>query len=314
MGEFSDSIKAKLYDFTYTPFMSSVLISWTIINHKYLMIYFSDIVIDKKLILLSQYGKKTITESPMNDSILPYFQFLEMGSHFFWYPVGIGLFYVFGYPHLSNIFYKYTGERNNDKKEIKLAYEKKRAISDEDKEMILLENYTLTSKINEIKIQMSEMDKRYTASLSDINSKNYNLKLHDDEQTKKISSLEKELNEKNIMLSKPATEKEPNKPNLVRTTDNNAMYSDKQKDIIEKFDLDKDTLEVLKTIYKENIKKNISEIYIDQITNASRMARIKVKTIVESLSKKGLIISHPGTYIDLSPELENALVILFDSN
>ena len=34
INEFSKSMKAKMYDFTYTPFMSSMVIAWIILNHK----------------------------------------------------------------------------------------------------------------------------------------------------------------------------------------------------------------------------------------------------------------------------------------
>jgi hypothetical protein len=55
LNDIKDSIKAKLYDFTYTPFMSSVLISWVVFNQKYLLIYFSDSDLDKKLFLLTSH-------------------------------------------------------------------------------------------------------------------------------------------------------------------------------------------------------------------------------------------------------------------
>lgn len=110
--DIKNSIKAKLYDFAYTPFMSSVLISWLIFNHKYLLVYFTDFDLDKKLLLLDEY---------------------DFTSHFYGYslpyannvifPILFGLFYVFIYPRISKIFYEVTLERTKELKAIKQSIE-----------------------------------------------------------------------------------------------------------------------------------------------------------------------------------------------
>ena len=41
-NEVKNSIKARLYDSTYTPFMSSYILSWLFINHLYVLMFFGD--------------------------------------------------------------------------------------------------------------------------------------------------------------------------------------------------------------------------------------------------------------------------------
>lgn len=112
LDDIQNSIKAKLYDFTYTPFMSSVVISWVILNHKYLLIYFADFDLDKKLPLLKNYD----------------FAFHCCGYYLpcasnFWFPIIFGLFYVYGYPRISKEFYEYTLKRTKELKGIKQSIE-----------------------------------------------------------------------------------------------------------------------------------------------------------------------------------------------
>lgn len=55
LDEVKKSLKAKLYDLTYSPFMSSYIIAWAIIHHKYLLICLSKNEIDPKLKMLNEY-------------------------------------------------------------------------------------------------------------------------------------------------------------------------------------------------------------------------------------------------------------------
>lgn len=112
LDDIKDSIKAKLYDFTYTPFMSSLLISWILINHKYLLIYFADFDLDKKLPLLSQHD----FAFHCCGHYLPY-------ANNFFFPILFGLFYVYVYPKISKEFYEYTLNRTKELKGIKQSIE-----------------------------------------------------------------------------------------------------------------------------------------------------------------------------------------------
>lgn len=161
-NELSDTLKAKLYDYAYTPFMSSFIISWIVINHKYLLIYFSKISDpEKKLKLLNIYGNNQIDTVSIYDPILPFFQFLQIGSHYFWYPLGFALFYVFIYPFIANFFYSWTRKMNNDKKKIKLKRDNQEPIDKEEQKALLFENHTLRQKIEDLKVDLSTQESKY---------------------------------------------------------------------------------------------------------------------------------------------------------
>lgn len=52
--DFIDSIKARLYDFKYTPFLSSYIFSWLYFNSKLLLIFFStELKVEEKIELLA---------------------------------------------------------------------------------------------------------------------------------------------------------------------------------------------------------------------------------------------------------------------
>ena len=70
IDEAKKSLKAKLYDLTYSPFMSSLIVAWTLLNHKYILIYFSHETIANKITLLNQYDftKKIFNYISINNS------------------------------------------------------------------------------------------------------------------------------------------------------------------------------------------------------------------------------------------------------
>jgi len=89
LNELSKSMKAKIYDFTYTPFISSVVIAWIVLNHKYILIYFASFDLDKKMKLLENYDFSKWDIPYMNNVYLP---------------ILFGLFYTFIYHWISQLF------------------------------------------------------------------------------------------------------------------------------------------------------------------------------------------------------------------
>jgi len=167
--EFSKSMKAKMYDFTYTPFMSSMVIAWIILNHKYILIYMSSIEsFEKKLKLLDEYNFSLWGIPYMYNIILP---------------ITFGLFYTFVYPWISKKFYKFTLNRNKELKTIKKDIEDNTPITIEEAKSLKKENYDKTEKI-------LVLEDKITAIRSD-----YNMKLTtiEDDTINKISN---ELNKK----------------------------------------------------------------------------------------------------------------------
>lgn len=133
IDDIKDSIKAKLYDFQYTPFMSSVLISWVVINHKYLLVFFADYDdLEKKLDLLKEWDFALHTPW----FTVPYVMNVLL-------PILFGLFYVFVYPKINKKFYEYTLERNKELKKIKQDIEDETPITQEKARELKREHYKL---------------------------------------------------------------------------------------------------------------------------------------------------------------------------
>lgn len=125
LDNIKDSIKAKLYDFAYTPFMSSFLISWIILNHKYLLIYFGDEKVADKIQLLNDHVFEKV----------PY-QGYDWWVDQFWYPFAIALGYVFVYPLFALGFYAATLWYKKWSKDVKIYIEKLTKIPEEEAKKI----------------------------------------------------------------------------------------------------------------------------------------------------------------------------------
>lgn len=125
IDDIKDSIKAKLYDFAYTPFMSSFLVSWIILNHKYLLIYFGDEKVADKIKLLSEYIFEKIS-----------YNGYDWWVDQFWYPFGIALGYVFVYPLFALAFYAVTLWYKKWSKDVKIYIEKLTRIPEEEAKKI----------------------------------------------------------------------------------------------------------------------------------------------------------------------------------
>lgn len=112
LDNIKDSIKAKLYDFAYTPFMSSYIISWILFNHKYLLVYFGESPLDDKLLYLGEC----------------HLEFLL--------PLYVALVYVFVYPLFALGFYAATLWYKKWSKDVKIYIEKLTKIPEEEAKKI----------------------------------------------------------------------------------------------------------------------------------------------------------------------------------
>ncbi|MGE4399780.1 MAG: hypothetical protein AB7D29_09695 [Campylobacterales bacterium] len=143
VNDLKDSIKAKLYDFNYTPFMSSFVISWIVINHKYLLIFFADgVELREKIGLLNSI-------SLLSDSCL----------NFFIYPLGFALFYVYIYPLAAQKFYEYTLERSRELKEAKRKVENETPLTLEESRGYVAGIEKLTAENNELRDKLAMFEK-----------------------------------------------------------------------------------------------------------------------------------------------------------
>ena len=142
--EFSKSMKAKMYDFTYTPFMSSMVIAWIILNHKYILIYMSSATLDEKLNHLKVYDFSLWNIPYMYNIILP---------------ILFGLFYTFIYPKISKYFYQYTLNRTKELKTIKKDIEDKTPITEEEAREYREQFILMSAEIQELRAQLSDANK-----------------------------------------------------------------------------------------------------------------------------------------------------------
>ena len=142
--EFSKSMKAKMYDFTYTPFMSSMVISWIVLNHKYILIYMASFDLDKKLKLLEDYNFSVFS--------IPY-------AYNIFLPILFGLLYTYAYPWISKYFYQYTLNRTKELKTIKKDIEDKTPITEEEAREYREQFILMSAEIQELRAQLSDANK-----------------------------------------------------------------------------------------------------------------------------------------------------------
>ena len=142
--EFSKSMKAKMYDFTYTPFMSSMVIAWIVLNHKYILIYMASFDLDKKLQLLKDYDFSLFN--------IPY-------AYNIFIPILFGLFYTYLYPMISKKFYQYTLNRTKELKTIKKDIEDKTPITEEEAKEYKEQFILMSAEIQELRTQLSDANK-----------------------------------------------------------------------------------------------------------------------------------------------------------
>ena len=160
INDIKNSIKAKLYDFAYTPFMSSMVISWIIINHKYILIYMASYDLDKKLTLLEQYDFTFY---------ISWFS-IPWGLNI-WLPIAFGLFYTFLYPFASKKFYEYTLEKNKELKKIKQDIEDVTPVTQEEARTLRESITQLTENKFELEKKLIEVEDRYKKKTQEFNSK-----------------------------------------------------------------------------------------------------------------------------------------------
>lgn len=160
LKDVQNSIKAKLYDFTYSPFMSSMIISWIIINHKYILIYLASYDLDKKLSLLNQHDF-TFHTSWFN---IPW-------AFNIWLPILFGLFYTFIYPVASKKFYEFTLEKNKELKKIKQDIEDITPITQEEARALRESITQLTENKYALEKKLIEVEERYKKKTQELNSK-----------------------------------------------------------------------------------------------------------------------------------------------
>jgi len=290
-----DSIKAKLYDFAYTPFMSSFIISWIILNHKYLLIYFGDEKLADKIKLLDEYIFKTMP-------LVGY----DWWTYQFWYPLAIALFYVFIYPWFALKFYNATLGYNKKSMTIKQRIEDETPITQERARELKREHYKLADDRDQALDRLKEREKEHNVILQDalkplqneieahITAHNVSNKLIDalkieNESLKKsletlpaITAERDELKERTKNLKyRLINAASPAKITFVQPSD-----IELPQEVIQTED---DRTKILRFFYESNYKTKMESYALDNIVEKTKIPRPKAQILLNEMIESKLL-------------------------
>lgn len=214
MEEFTNSIKAKLYDSFSTSFMASFIISSILINHKYILIYFSSAKdMDTKLKYLDHY----------------YLGF----EVFIFFPLIIALFYTLIFPIMNHGLLWITERHKNKSKSIKIKAHDKKPMDEEDKKHFISEIVKLKKELNEKNEFVSKMEKLADAKVVNKENKIQELEKTINSYNTEISELNKSLTNYTLKIEEDSNQK--------RILDNQIERQKKQiNDLEKKVELTKD--------------------------------------------------------------------------
>lgn len=291
LNDFKDSIKAKLYDFNYTPFMSSLVISWVAINHKYLLVLFSDkIDVDKKLMMLN--------DTYSCNAVFSYFWF-------YFAPILFALFYVYGYPKISKYFYEYTLEQTNKLKGIKQKIEDETPLTQEEARWHRVEMEKLIHRNNSLEGSLAGEQKRYEEQIqirieletSKLKEENIAIqgRLNDLEAYSEGLQSEIRNKEKEINFLKQELEK-------IKNSNTPDDYKGK---------MENDEMKILHYLYDSDYKTKPHGDALDLIASKTNIKRIVVDKIINELISKALLFSSNNGYLSITEKGKRYLVELF---
>lgn len=201
----TDSMKARLYDFTYTPFMSAYLFSWIYWNSKLLLIFF-----DTNLTAIQKI--ELLTWNDIN----------------YLYPLYFSLFFVFIYPLATAIFYATTLGYKIIMNSIQQKMQDKTPLPQEKANKIIKENTELTNDIYELNLKLIEIKNTYKTKEDNLNQeiqakeqllKESSLSLIDNEVKEKTKTMLKQVN----TISKQLADEEEKNKSLLNQNKQNSI-------------------------------------------------------------------------------------------
>jgi len=167
--DFLNSVKARLYDFKYTPFLSSYIFAWIYVNRIYLLIFFS-----------SQPSTSQKVQLISHTSI----EYLD--------PLYFALVYVFLFPIATAVFYWITLMYKKLMNWIQQKIQDKTPMPQETANAILRNNRNLQKEVSEIEQEMTNIKRNY-----EIKEK----KLEDSFETRIKERVEKEVKNKTQQIN-----------------------------------------------------------------------------------------------------------------
>lgn len=345
LNEMSDSLKARLYDMRYSPFLISFFISFTIYNYRFLMILFADnIDLDIKFNKLDKEGIGII------DVLIPF---------------GTAIFYTGIYPVFGNWLYEVTLKYKNDAKRRKVRAESLTIKTQEEFEILEKENNKLVWDLEEKEKALStyrklyedktkkfdetvEAEKKIIQNKCDQDKKILKDQIDVIEQnlgnlhTEKENALREEVKTRDEL--KNVLEENKSLKNIIKGLKEKSSYIEnleseniKLKDDLKKlnieldqveknnFDIENisssyrnrftdDEIEILHTIYTNDIAEHMSRQGLaDELKKYIDEPRIKILNIINSLHSKDIVKTFTNGNYYISKEGKQDMVNMFDS-
>lgn len=303
--DLKDSIKARLYDFKYTPFLSSYIFSWIYFNSKLILIFTAPkLSVEKKIEMLSW--------SQINYKIPLYFAL----AYVFIFPIATAIFYAVTllYKALMNWIQQKIQDKTplpleqakgirEENIKLELEYKKVATELEKIKQEYSLKETNLTNQYsqkeveleNRVSAQVEERTQQLNIDLrkayNDITDKNTELS----GKNTLISNLESQISQLKTEITnlKPITEEKPLIDKAYKTAIEsedsllNSLTIEQIKVLATFF---KNDSTILKSTFKDyaNINFNLSRVLVDlRITELSELALIKQDSSYFFITEKG---------------------------
>jgi hypothetical protein len=290
--DLKDSIKARLYDFKYTPFLSSYIFSWIYFNSKLVLIFTApNLTVEKKIEMLSW--------SQINYKMPLYFAL----AYVFIFPIATAIFYAVTllYKALMN----WIQQKIQDKTPLPL--EQAKGIREENIKLEL-EYKKVATELEKIKqeysLKESNLTNQFTQKEAELENR-VNIQVQEETQQLRIdlgkayndiTDKNTELNEKNILISKLENqisnlEAEINK--LSPITEEKPLIDKAYKTAIESKDslLNSLTIEQIKVLatFFENDSQMLKSTFKDYANKNFNLSRTLIDLRITELSELALI-------------------------
>lgn len=318
LKELQDSVKARLYDFQSTPFLASVIISWILINHKYLLIYFSNDSLKDKITMLNDYDFS--------------FWICSCAYNVF-FPILFGLFYVFVYPKINKYFYDFTLQKRKELKKIKQKIEDETPLSQKEANELMQTNFTLQDEKDELYRKYNALKQEYEVKLKE-DKKGLQNKL--DARTILYERLE---NDNNNLIQKIEEQSEKNsaflntnqklgielgnlKENINKLSKENEKLKNENKlaknikpsknSVSNKYNLSDLEIKILKLLYDANYTGLAKSALEKEIANVFEINIIKSQNIIFDLINNNIFFISASGYVKFTDNGKKILLELFD--
>lgn len=294
-SDIKDSIKARLYDMKYTPFVASYLFLWAFFNAKSILIFFSD-----KLSVMDKINM-------LSYSNLEYFM-----------PLYLGILYTVVFPIFNAVLYAITLHYKKLMNFIKQKIQDTTPLPQEEANKIIRGSLDLELKLNTKIEEINKLKLNFETQINEYIQKEkklenlFNKKVSSETkilhvENAKLSNDIKEKNKKIKLLSEQIDVMNQEIESMLKNQITNEIINNNNMDI----NLTNDERRILKIIYDNDISKQSHSGYIDKILSTKKFKRIKVQDLLKSLEKKGIIKKYTYEY-DITEEGEKIILALFD--